>query len=180
MQLDRKNGGKKVATVGGSMSRDAECNIDRRGAARRSAERPSRNSIHGFQVGSGRCVRRLDGFNANDNGVQHNALEKNRLRCLSPYGWRWRAAGRRRESDAEQIAPPQIGDTGECDELVSRLVPADILEYPVGRAFHESGDVYIPEVLREIVRKLGGELALNCYVIRGGMIRVGAPVSQPS
>jgi uncharacterized protein YcbX len=30
-----------------------------------------------------------------------------------------------------------------------------------------------PDVLRDIVRKFGGKLALNCYVIRGGEIRVG-------
>ena len=29
-----------------------------------------------------------------------------------------------------------------------------------------------PQVLRQIVRKFGGQLALNCYVIRGGEIRV--------
>ena len=30
-----------------------------------------------------------------------------------------------------------------------------------------------PQVLRDIVEKFGGKLALNCYVIRGGEIRVG-------
>jgi uncharacterized protein YcbX len=33
-----------------------------------------------------------------------------------------------------------------------------------------------PKILREIVRKFGGKLALNCYVIRGGEIRVGDTV----
>lgn len=33
-----------------------------------------------------------------------------------------------------------------------------------------------PAVLREIARKFGGKLALNCYVIRGGEIEVGDPV----
>jgi hypothetical protein len=32
------------------------------------------------------------------------------------------------------------------------------------------------QVLRDIVQKFGGKLALNCYVIRGGEIRVGDPV----
>ena len=32
------------------------------------------------------------------------------------------------------------------------------------------------QVLTNIVRKFGGTLALNCYVIRGGEIRVGDPV----
>jgi len=31
-------------------------------------------------------------------------------------------------------------------------------------------------VLRGIVQKFGGELALNCYVLRGGEIRVGDAV----
>jgi hypothetical protein len=31
-------------------------------------------------------------------------------------------------------------------------------------------------VLKEIVRKFDGELALNCYVIQGGSIRVGDTV----
>lgn len=31
-------------------------------------------------------------------------------------------------------------------------------------------------VLKEIVRKFGGKLALNCYVIQGGKIRVGDAV----
>lgn len=33
-----------------------------------------------------------------------------------------------------------------------------------------------PKILKEIVQKFGGELALNCYVIRGGNLRVGVPV----
>jgi uncharacterized protein YcbX len=33
-----------------------------------------------------------------------------------------------------------------------------------------------PRVLREIVQKFDGELALNCYVIRGGELKVGDPV----
>ena len=33
-----------------------------------------------------------------------------------------------------------------------------------------------PRVLKEIVQKFGGELALNCYVIRGGELKVGDPV----
>lgn len=33
-----------------------------------------------------------------------------------------------------------------------------------------------PRVLKEIVRKFGGELALNCFVIRGGDLRIGATV----
>ena len=32
------------------------------------------------------------------------------------------------------------------------------------------------QVLLDIVRKFGGQLALNCYVIRGGTIKVGDPV----
>ena len=32
------------------------------------------------------------------------------------------------------------------------------------------------QVLKDIARKFGGTLALNCYVIRGGEIRVGDPV----
>jgi MOSC domain-containing protein len=31
-------------------------------------------------------------------------------------------------------------------------------------------------VLKEIIQKFDGQLALNCYVIRGGEIRVGEPV----
>ncbi len=31
-------------------------------------------------------------------------------------------------------------------------------------------------VLKEIVRKFAGKLALNCYVIRGGKMRVGDDV----
>ena len=33
-----------------------------------------------------------------------------------------------------------------------------------------------PRVLKEIVQKFGGELALNCFVIRGGELKVGATV----
>lgn len=33
-----------------------------------------------------------------------------------------------------------------------------------------------PRVLKEIVQKFGGELALNCFVIRGGELRVGDSV----
>jgi hypothetical protein len=33
-----------------------------------------------------------------------------------------------------------------------------------------------PEVLRDIVKRFGGKLALNCEVIRGGVIRVGQKV----
>lgn len=33
-----------------------------------------------------------------------------------------------------------------------------------------------PEVLRDIVKRFGGKLALNCDVIRGGVIRVGQKV----
>ena len=33
-----------------------------------------------------------------------------------------------------------------------------------------------PRVLREIVQKFGGELALNCFIIRGGELRVGDSV----
>ena len=33
-----------------------------------------------------------------------------------------------------------------------------------------------PKVLREIVQKFGGKLALNCYVLQGGEIRVGDSV----
>ena len=33
-----------------------------------------------------------------------------------------------------------------------------------------------PRVLKEIVQKFGGELALNCYVIRGGELKVGDAV----
>jgi uncharacterized protein len=33
-----------------------------------------------------------------------------------------------------------------------------------------------PEVLRDIVRRFGGKLALNCEVVRGGAIRTGEPV----
>jgi uncharacterized protein YcbX len=33
-----------------------------------------------------------------------------------------------------------------------------------------------PGVLKEIVRKFGGELALNCFVMRGGELRVGEAV----
>lgn len=33
-----------------------------------------------------------------------------------------------------------------------------------------------PRILREIVHKFGGELALNCFVIRAGNLRVGDPV----
>jgi uncharacterized protein YcbX len=33
-----------------------------------------------------------------------------------------------------------------------------------------------PNVLREIVQKFGGKLALNCYVLQGGEIRVGDSV----
>ncbi|MEP6959313.1 MAG: hypothetical protein ABI980_11335, partial [Nitrospirota bacterium] len=32
------------------------------------------------------------------------------------------------------------------------------------------------QVLTDIARKFGGTLALNCYAIRGGEIRVGGPV----
>jgi uncharacterized protein YcbX len=32
------------------------------------------------------------------------------------------------------------------------------------------------QVLKEIVQKFGGKIALNCYVIQGGEIRVGEPV----
>jgi len=31
-------------------------------------------------------------------------------------------------------------------------------------------------VLKEIVQKFKGELALNCYVIQGGVVRLGDPV----
>jgi uncharacterized protein len=31
-------------------------------------------------------------------------------------------------------------------------------------------------ILKEIVQQFDGELALNCFVIRGGMVRVGEPV----
>ena len=30
-----------------------------------------------------------------------------------------------------------------------------------------------PEVLRSIVRRFDGRLALNCYVVHGGVIRAG-------
>ncbi len=33
-----------------------------------------------------------------------------------------------------------------------------------------------PEVLRRILRRMGGRLALNCGVVRGGTLRVGDPV----
>ena len=33
-----------------------------------------------------------------------------------------------------------------------------------------------PHVLKEIVQKFGGRLALNCFVIRGGELQVGDPV----
>jgi MOSC domain-containing protein len=33
-----------------------------------------------------------------------------------------------------------------------------------------------PKVLKEIVRKFGGELALNCFVMKGGVIEVGQEV----
>ena len=33
-----------------------------------------------------------------------------------------------------------------------------------------------PKVLREIVQKFGGKLALNCFVLQGGEIRVGDSV----
>jgi uncharacterized protein len=33
-----------------------------------------------------------------------------------------------------------------------------------------------PRVLREIVQKFGGELALNCFVIQGGELKIGDPV----
>ncbi len=33
-----------------------------------------------------------------------------------------------------------------------------------------------PKVLKEIVRKFGGELALNCFVMKGGVIGVGQAV----
>jgi uncharacterized protein YcbX len=32
-----------------------------------------------------------------------------------------------------------------------------------------------PQVLREIVQKFGGELALNCFVIHGGELKIGDP-----
>ena len=35
-----------------------------------------------------------------------------------------------------------------------------------------------PRVLREIVQKFGGELALNCFVIRGGELKVGDTVEM--
>ena len=34
-----------------------------------------------------------------------------------------------------------------------------------------------PEVLRDIVRRFGGKLALNCDVVTGGEIRVGQEVN---
>jgi hypothetical protein len=33
-----------------------------------------------------------------------------------------------------------------------------------------------PGVLRDIVKRFGGKLALNCAVVRGGTIHVGQPV----
>ena len=33
-----------------------------------------------------------------------------------------------------------------------------------------------PQVLKEIVQKFGGELALNCFVIHGGGLKIGDPV----
>ena len=33
-----------------------------------------------------------------------------------------------------------------------------------------------PQVLKEIVQKFGGELALNCFVIRGGELKIDDPV----
>ncbi len=33
-----------------------------------------------------------------------------------------------------------------------------------------------PGILKEIVQKFGGRLALNCYVVQGGKLRVGDPV----
>ena len=33
-----------------------------------------------------------------------------------------------------------------------------------------------PRVLKEIMQKFGGELALNCFVIRGGELQVGDTV----
>jgi hypothetical protein len=34
-----------------------------------------------------------------------------------------------------------------------------------------------PDVLRDIVRRFGGKLALNCAVLRGGTIQVGQSVT---
>ena len=34
-----------------------------------------------------------------------------------------------------------------------------------------------PDVLRDIVRRFGGRLALNCRVVRGGTIRAGQEVT---
>ena len=36
------------------------------------------------------------------------------------------------------------------------------------------------QVLKDIARKFGGTLALNCYVIRGGEVRVGDPAELVS
>ncbi len=33
-----------------------------------------------------------------------------------------------------------------------------------------------PGILKEIVQKFGGRLALNCYVVQGGKLRVGDPI----
>jgi len=33
-----------------------------------------------------------------------------------------------------------------------------------------------PNVLKEILRKFAGKLALNCFVLKGGLLREGAPV----
>ena len=44
--------------------------------------------------------------------------------------------------------------------------------------FHPDTLQQNPRVLREIVQKFGGELALNCFVIRGGALKVGDTVEM--
>jgi len=52
----------------------------------------------------------------------------------------------------------------------------DLRSRCVMTTYHPDSLEQNPQVLKEIVQKFGGELALNCYVIRGGELKLGDPV----
>lgn len=75
------------------------------------------------------------------------------------------------EGLAERSWPGQCLQIGEVQIGIE-----DLRGRCVMTTYDPDTQVQDPEVLREIVRKFAGKLALNCFVIRGGAIRVGDAV----
>lgn len=64
---------------------------------------------------------------------------------------------------------------GKAPGLI-RIQIADLRGRCIMTTFHPDTLAHDPNILRDIVKRFGGKLALNCDIVQGGTLRLGQPV----